>query len=178
MKFVPLNVFLLLFCLLSFWHSHYVYGRTFNYVPHFSEALLIFIHSFFSLYFMLHNYGPVFTVTDSFFCQLISTAESLCSIYCTFQLQNLVIFYNFYLLLLIFSMWWDIVIMPFFNSLNMIFFNSLNIFTIAALNLWMLSSTWGPFQRQFLLPALFTIYRLFFPVPLRRLSYFSGNWMF
>lgn len=75
---------------------------TFDDVLQVSEALFIFIHSFFFLFPRLDDLDwPIFMFADSFFSLLTSALEPLWRIfnlsYCTFQLQNfnLVLFYNF-----------------------------------------------------------------------------------
>lgn len=51
--------------------SHYAYVDVINDVSHFCEALFTFLHSFFSLFFSLHNlYKYNYKIVDSFFCLL------------------------------------------------------------------------------------------------------------
>ena len=77
--------------------------------------------------------------------------------YCIFQIQN------FHLvLILIFSIWWAIVIIPPFASLQNIYY-TLNMFTVFSWLLCLLCLTSGPYLRQYLLPAFFPVYfTLFF----------------
>lgn len=127
--------------------------------------LFPFFSFFFPLFFILHIYLSAFQFTDFFFFFFFLSDKLLrrpasdffhfC--YCIFQIQN------FHLvLILIFSIWWAIVIIPPFASLQNIYY-TLNMFTVFSWLLCLLCLTSGPYLRQYLLPAFFPVYfTLFF----------------
>lgn len=133
----------------------------FNDIPHFSQALFIFLHFFFFLLFRLHNlYWYMIKIIDfsSASSNLLSTFnEFLISIV---VLQNFhLVLYHFYLFIHVLYLMRNSVLMGLtFNSLDIVFFSSLNTCIIIALHCF------GP---SFLLLAFFfPIYGLHFPISL------------
>lgn len=103
-----------------------------------SEARFIFLHSLVFLFLRLGNLNrPIFKLVDCFFWLLISAVSSLYWIfhfsYYFSQICNFcLVFYkdNF---LLIFSLWWDIILIISFISLDMVSFSCFNILKITDL---------------------------------------------
>lgn len=119
---------------------HYVYIGMFI-VFHRFHALFIFLCSFLFLFLSLSYLNwPIFKFTDLFFCQLMPVLEFLLNLkkISIVFLLNCRIFTWFifviFISLLIFSIWYNIVFIYSFNSLDMVSFHSLNIFIILDLH--------------------------------------------
>lgn len=147
--------------------SHYV--GVVDGLPHFSEALFIFLHLFILVFFRLHNFpSSLYKFALTFLFQLKWTAESLKWMFsfsdCAIQLQ---IFHSFVIFVssLLFCMWWGLILLFFFTSLTIVSFSSLNIFITALKSLSAKSDVW-PSPRLFPL-----VYELHSPVCLHALSY-------
>lgn len=116
---------------------------------------IFFFSFFFSLFFKLGNFSwPILKFIDSFFCLLKSvnsSSECLISFTVIFKSEFLsVLYYNLYFFIDTF-IWWDIILIISFCSLDMIFSCSLNTFIIPDLSHYLVRPMSGLPQGQCLL---------------------------
>ena len=135
-----------------------------NGVPSFSEILFLFLLSFCPMFYRLQNLyhlsSDMLILLPAQVCWAPLVKFSfLVIILFNFKIS---IFLDLYFLSLFwYHIWWDVVIIRFFNSLRMTFFKSLSMFIIVALKS-LLTPTSGSPQVQFLFPPLCLMHGLLF----------------
>lgn len=128
--------FFLIFPQLSSLASQSTYIRTLNLVSLVSKPLFVFLHSFFCLFFSLHNlYSFILMFADFFLLSVHiycwASSEFFTSVTVLFSLRISILLFSRFCLL--FCIWCDFAVIPTFNSLSILFF-PLNMFIIAAFN--------------------------------------------
>lgn len=104
--------------------------------------LFLFLHSFFYLFFWMHNHCLYLLILSSASSNVLLSSSSGFFTSVVLYLSLEFSFGSYFIIpisLLIFSTWWEIVIIPLFNYLGIVSFSFLSIFIIVALKLFFLT---------------------------------------